>query len=77
MKIICRLLMVLLTATLAPGGGPRLSSAQDDPFVALRALQLEEKILAPDFSLRDLEDTQVSLSDFRDKVILLGFFTTT
>lgn len=77
MKKISRLLLVLLIATLAPGGGPWVSSAQDDSFVALRALRLEEKPPAPDFSLADLEGTQVSLSDFRGKVVLLGFFTTT
>ena len=69
--------MVLLIVILVPGGGPWVSSAQDDFFVALRVLPLEEKIPAPDFSLADLEGTEVSLSNFRGKVILLGFFTTT
>lgn len=77
MKIISSLLMVLLIAILVPGGGPRVSSAQDDPFVALRAIRMEPGTPAHDFALADLEGTQVSLSDFRGKVVLLGFFTTT
>jgi peroxiredoxin len=32
---------------------------------------------AHDFALPDLEGTQVGLSDFRGKVVLLGFFATT
>jgi cytochrome c biogenesis protein CcmG/thiol:disulfide interchange protein DsbE len=32
--------------------------------------------LAPDFSLQDLSDQEVSLSDFRGKVVLLDFWAT-
>ena len=36
----------------------------------------QEGFLAPGFSLQDLSGTQVSLSDFRGKVVLLNFWAT-
>lgn len=45
----------------------------------LTSAQLEKSLagsLAPDFTLRDLEGREVSLSDFRGKTVLLNFWAT-
>jgi cytochrome oxidase Cu insertion factor (SCO1/SenC/PrrC family) len=46
-----------------------------DPYETFSVLQVEKKP-APDFSLPQVTGKTVSLSDYRGKVILLGFFKT-
>jgi cytochrome oxidase Cu insertion factor (SCO1/SenC/PrrC family) len=46
-----------------------------DPYESLSVLRIEKKI-APDFSLPDVDGKTVKLSDYKGKVILLGFFKT-
>lgn len=36
----------------------------------------EDKILVPDFTLKDLDGNDTSLSDYRDKTVILSFWTT-
>jgi len=46
-----------------------------DPYEALSALRIDTKP-APDFSLPSVDGREVRLSDYRGKVVLLGFFKT-
>jgi cytochrome oxidase Cu insertion factor (SCO1/SenC/PrrC family) len=46
-----------------------------DPYAALSVLRIDTKP-APDFSLPSVDGGTVSLSDYRGKVVLLGFFKT-
>jgi len=43
---------------------------------SLGLMQLHEKNTAPDFTLTDLNNNKVSLSDFRGKLVLLNFMDT-
>lgn len=56
-----------------------ISNTQDvrgaDPFEALYASRISAKP-APNFSLPSIDGKKVSLSDYRGKVVLLGFFKT-
>lgn len=77
MRVFLRFLVALVAAALLAGGMLSVSPAQVDPFAALPAVRLGEKVPAPDFRLPNLENQQVRLADFLGEVILLGFFTTT
>ena len=46
-----------------------------DPYQALSVLRIP-KISAPDFSLPQVNGKRVRLSDYKGKVVLLGFFKT-
>ena len=46
-----------------------------DPYEGLSVLRVEAKP-APDFSLPSVDARRVSLSDYRGKVVLVGFFQT-
>ncbi len=50
--------------------------AQKDPFADAGFIQAKKKIVAPDFTLEDLEQNYVKLSDYRGKTVLLFFWTT-
>lgn len=63
-----------LLAFLAVLSSPLLSRAAD-PFEALSAIRIQPKA-APEFSLPQIDGKTISLSDFRGKVVLLGFFQT-
>ena len=52
-----------------------LTASGADPYDAFSVLRLEKKP-APEFSLPQVDGKTVSLSDFRGKVVLLGFFQT-
>ena len=52
-----------------------LTSRGTDPYDAFSVLRLEKKP-APDFSLPSVDARKVNLSDYRGKVVLLGFFQT-
>lgn len=63
-----------LLAFLAVVSSPLLSRAAD-PIEALSAIRIQPKA-APEFSLPQVNGTTVRLSDFKGKVVLLGFFQT-
>ena len=52
-----------------------LMASSADPYDAFSVLRLEKKP-APDFSLPQVSGKTVRLSDYRGKVVLLGFFKT-
>lgn len=72
-----RVLTMALGVTLALPPVTWWAAAEGDPFTALKVIQAGEKLPAPEFSLPTLEGKEVRLADFRGKVVLLGFFTTT
>ena len=51
------------------------STLAADPYEALSVLRIQKK-LAPDFSLPAVNGKTLKLSDYKDKVVLLGFFKT-
>ena len=50
-------------------------TAAVDPYQALSVLRIR-KTSAPDFSLPQVNGKRVRLSDYKGKVVLLGFFKT-
>ena len=50
-------------------------AAAVDPYQALSVLRIR-KISAPDFSLPQVDGKRIRLSDYKGKVVLLGFFKT-
>ena len=55
----------------APAVSPPLPESEAAPSVGITVGKL-----APDFQLNDMEGKQVSLRDFRGKVVLLNFWAT-
>lgn len=55
--------------------GPALGA--EDPFKAMAVQRPSNPGPAPDLTLPSLEGRAVHIKDFRGKVVLLGFFTTT
>jgi len=51
-------------------------SGKNDLFTILRIQKFEEPLVAPDFTLKDLQGSQVTIKDFRGKVIFLNFWAT-
>jgi hypothetical protein len=62
-----------ILALIAPLG---LLYATDDPMSKAGVLSFLERKSAPDFALEDVEGRWVKLTDFRDKIVLLAFWTT-
>ena len=58
-------------------GARGLAPAAEDPFDSLSVQRLAQPAPAPDLALPALEGETAHLRDFRGKVVLLGFFTTT
>jgi cytochrome oxidase Cu insertion factor (SCO1/SenC/PrrC family) len=58
-------------------GARGLAQAAEDPFDSLAVQRLAQRAPAPDLALPSLEGKTIHLKDFRDEVVLLGFFTTT
>lgn len=58
-------------------GSTAPASAGEDLFAALGAERLVTSRAAPDLALPSLDGGVVRLRDFRGKVVLLSFFTTT
>ena len=52
------------------------SAADEDPIAAAGAFRFNEGTVAPEFSIRNLVGDQVTLKDFRGKVVLLDFWAT-
>ena len=53
-----------------------LPACQQEPASEAKPTAPEAGLLAPDFTLRDLEGKQVRLSQYRGKVVLLNFWAT-
>jgi len=66
---------VLLTAVALGSEGRAL--ATEDPFAAMGVQRPANPGPAPDLGLPGLDGRLVHIRDFRGKVVLLGFFTTT
>ncbi len=52
------------------------SPEANDLIASFGLLQVEDKIPAPDFTLKNLENEEVSLSDYQGKIVLLNFMDT-
>ena len=66
----------LVIAAVALGSeGPSL--ATEDPFAAMGVQRPANPGPAPDLELPNLDGSKVHIKDFRGKVVLLGFFSTT
>ncbi len=50
--------------------------ASQDPFTDAGFLKPKKQVTAPDFTLEDLNQNQVKLSDYRGKTVLVFFWTT-
>jgi cytochrome oxidase Cu insertion factor (SCO1/SenC/PrrC family) len=50
--------------------------AADDPFVASGFIKTKKSAPAFDIALKDINGSQVKLSDYRGKVVMLFFWTT-
>jgi cytochrome oxidase Cu insertion factor (SCO1/SenC/PrrC family) len=50
--------------------------AEKDPFADAGFTQVRKQIVALDFTLEDLEQNYIKLSDYRGKTVLLFFWTT-
>lgn len=66
--------LVITAMTLGPG---RHVTGGEDPFVTLGVQRPATPGPAPDLELTSLEGRIIRITDFRGKVVLLGFFTTT
>jgi hypothetical protein len=58
-------------------GARGLAQTSEDPFNSLAVQHPAQQAPAPDLALLSLERKTIHLKDFRGKVVLLGFFTTT
>ncbi len=72
-KISISLVIMGLFANLALMGS--VDSAED-PMLAAGVYRYAEKVDAPGFNIEDVEGNQVKLEDFKNKVVLLFFWTT-
>ncbi len=52
------------------------AEAKDHFMEALGIFELDEKIEAPDFTLKDLNGKEVKLKDYRGKIVFLNFWAT-
>lgn len=50
--------------------------AADYKLPSASAYTFSEKLNAPDFRVEDVDGNQVKLKDYRDKIVLLFFWTT-
>ncbi len=66
---------LVITAVALGLGGPALGT--EDPFPAMGVQRPANPGPAPDLELPSLDGRRVHLSEFRGKVVLLGFFSTT
>jgi thiol-disulfide isomerase/thioredoxin len=57
-------------------GDGQVIARETDYFSALNIIKPSQKVTAPDFSIDSLDGEQVTLSDFRGKVIFLNFWAT-
>ena len=51
-------------------------SGKNDLFTTLRIQKFEEPLVAPDFTLNDLKGNQVTLKNFKGRVVFLNFWAT-
>lgn len=72
-----RALAAAFLVTLATLGLSGSALGTEDFFAVMGVQRPAQPGPAPDLALPDLDGKTVRLSDFRGKVVLLGFFTTT
>jgi len=70
-----RTLIIGLSVLVALFFSERLYAGKD-PLKALEIMKPKEKTKAPDFKLKNLEGQDISLSDFKGKVVFLNFWAT-
>lgn len=66
---------LVIVGALLGSGGPALG--RQDLFAAMAVQRPANPGLAPDLGLPSVDGRTVRITDFRGKVVLLGFFTTT
>jgi cytochrome oxidase Cu insertion factor (SCO1/SenC/PrrC family) len=66
---------LVIASVIIGARGP--AQAAENPFDSLAVQRLAQRAPAPDLALPSLEGKTIHLKDFRGKVVLLGFFTTT
>lgn len=66
-------LFALAIVVVGCSSDPEITSVTGDP-TPTEEMEAEDLVDAPDFSLKSLDDTDISLADFKDKVLVIFFF---
>ena len=77
--IVAAVFMPLVLSISGDGFFHRRKSAEPykkDLFARLRIQKFEEPVVAPDFTLKDLKGNQVTLKNFKGRVVFLNFWAT-
>ncbi len=77
--IVVAVAMLLVLSTSGDGFFHRRKapvSGKNDLFTILRIQKFEEPLVAPDFTLNDLKGNQVTLKNFKGRVVFLNFWAT-
>ncbi len=77
--IVAAVVMLLVLSTSGDGFFHRRKtpvSGKNDLFTILRIQKFEEPLVAPDFTLKDLKGNQVTLKNFKGRVVFLNFWAT-
>ncbi len=76
---VAAVIMLLVLSTSGDGFFHRRKVPESDKmdlFTRLRVQKFEEPVVAPDFTLKDLKGTQVTLKNFKGRVVFLNFWAT-
>lgn len=76
---VAAVIMMLVLSTSGDGFFHRRKVPESDKmdlFTRLRVQKFEEPVVAPDFTLKDLKGTQVTLKNFKGRVVFLNFWAT-
>lgn len=76
---VAAVIMMLVLSTSGDGFFHRRKVPKSDKmdlFTRLRVQKFEEPVVAPDFTLKDLKGNQVTLKNFKGRVVFLNFWAT-
>ena len=76
---VATVIMLLVLSTSGDGFFHRRKAPESDKmdlFTRLRIQKFEEPVVAPDFTLNDLKGNQVTLKNFKGRVVFLNFWAT-
>lgn len=76
---VAAVIMMLVLSTSGDGFFHRRKVPESDKmdlFTRLRVQKFEEPVVAPDFTLKDLKGNQVTLKNFKGRVVFLNFWAT-